>query len=61
MSDSKIEGIFSGMNPEEQKSMLGNLVSALTGGLSQESRQDMLKMLLSGKKDSQHLESMVEF
>ncbi len=61
MGKSKIDNILSGISPAAKKGILDNLVSALLSELNEAEKKEMIKTILSGKKEGKQLESMVEY
>lgn len=60
MNDSKLEHLFAALGVEERKGVLASLVSALTHGLPEEERQQIVRAALAGSGGDERLSGMVE-
>ncbi len=60
MSESTIQNILAGMSPSARKELLDKLVFALVSDLNETEKKETLQTVLSERKESQRLESMVE-
>lgn len=61
MGKSKIDSIMSGISPQEKKRILNSLVFSLISDLNESEKKEMIRNVLSGRKEGEHLESMVEY
>jgi hypothetical protein len=60
MEEPKLETLFSALGVEERKGVLASLVSALTHGLPEEERQEVVRAALAGTQGDERLTGMVE-
>ena len=61
MSEKKVEDILAGMNPAAKKELLDSLVFALISELNESEKEEMIQTVLSGRKNSRQLASMVGY
>jgi len=60
MDEPKLETLFSKLGVQERKGVLASIVSALTHGLPEEERQEIVRAALSGNGGDERLSGMVE-
>ena len=60
MDEPKLESLFSALGVEERKDVLASIVTALTHGLPEEERQEIVRAALAGTGGDERLSGMVE-
>lgn len=60
MDEPKLETLFSALGVEERKGVLASIVAALTHGLPEEERQEIVRAALAGNGGDERLSGMVE-
>jgi hypothetical protein len=60
MNNDGIEDILSGKNPDAKRELLDSLVTNLLSDLNETEKKSLLQRLLTGRKDSRELATMVE-
>lgn len=61
MGKDKIEEILAGAGPAAKREILDSLVFRLVSDLNEAEKRDLLHTVLSGRKESRQLSSMVEY
>ena len=60
MDEPQLETLFSMMGVKERKAALASIVSALTHGLPEDERQEIVRAALAGNGGDERLSGMVE-
>jgi hypothetical protein len=60
VDEKRLESLFSTLGVEERKGFLASIVAALTRGLREEERQEIVRAALAGNGSDQRLSGMVE-
>jgi hypothetical protein len=60
MRSSDVEKLLSGMSPASKKEFLDGLVVSILQDLNQDEKKDLLRSVVTGRKESRQLSAMVE-
>jgi len=61
MGSRDVEKLLSGMSLESKKEFLDGLVISILHDLNEDEEKDLLRTVVVGQKENQHLSSMVEY
>ena len=60
VDEQRLESLFSTLGVEERKGFLSSIVAALTRGLREEERQEIVRAALAGNGTDERLSGMVD-
>ncbi len=60
LANGKIEKIMAGMKPAEKREVLSNLVSTLLKDLNEAEKEEMLRAVACGRRESRRLAGLVD-
>jgi hypothetical protein len=61
MGENEIKQLLSDMSPAAKKELLDGLVGHILGELNEDARKDLLRTVVTGRKENRQLASMVEY